>query len=374
MTDTFKLRLRKLKKRIDLSIEIAISLAPASLPGSTMRYESEQWMVDEAGYLIKAIGTDIIERAVTCPRLDMNTLNGILFDGSRFSAVEIMNAETGYTSYYEGDTFAHLEEMEALTDPAARCVFALTKIAEVSPSKVLFVSEDDDPIYSQRLTTVGDETGCHVATFGEFIMALGEVVDDAVDHGDDGFTGGLKIERNDFLDEFKLPLGIRSKVLPVEGEESRNLIYESHNIRLQIHEYQKQLTRLQKDESMVVIRLNSIIRKDKNLSNADKRKDALIEFKANDDEYLRIEGQAETIRNEVELLEIKLRFNSDMIKLNLALLSRPVPGELLTALDSLDYELASNACLVAANVDNQPMADALIELSSKFNKIQKIHC
>ena len=114
------------------------------------------------------------------------------------------------------------------------------------------------------------------------------------------------------------------------AEETRSLIQGSHDIRLQIHEQGKRLAHLQKLEATAIARFNSIIAKDKALSNADKRKAALTELKASDEEYLAIEAESETIRNEIELLRIQLQFNSDMIKLNLALLSRPVAGELLT--------------------------------------------
>ncbi|ESA38491.1 hypothetical protein N836_31620 [Leptolyngbya sp. Heron Island J] len=105
------------------------------------------------------------------------------------------------------------------------------------------------------------------------------------------------------------------------AEETKRLIQGSHDIRLQIHEQGKRLAHLQKGEAIAVARFNSIIAVDKALTNADKRKAALTELKASDEEYLAIEAEMDTIRNEIELLQIQLQFNSDMIKLNRALIN-----------------------------------------------------
>ena len=82
------------------------------------------------------------------------------------------------------------------------------------------------------------------------------------------------------------------------ANETKELIQESHDIRLQIYEQGKRLAHLQKLDAVAIARFNSINAADKKLTNADKR-----------------------IRNETELLRIELQFNSDMIKLNLALIN-----------------------------------------------------
>ena len=105
------------------------------------------------------------------------------------------------------------------------------------------------------------------------------------------------------------------------ANETKELIQGSHDIRLQIYEQGKRLAHLQKLDAVAIARFNSIIATDKKLTNADKRKAALTELKASDDEYRAIEAETETIRNETELLRIELQFNSDMIKLNLALIN-----------------------------------------------------
>ncbi|MEM9486132.1 MAG: hypothetical protein AAGA83_20845, partial [Cyanobacteria bacterium P01_F01_bin.116] len=105
------------------------------------------------------------------------------------------------------------------------------------------------------------------------------------------------------------------------AEETKALIEDSHGIRLQIHEKGKRLAHLQKLEAVAIAGFNSIIATDKKLTNADKRKAALTELKASDSEYLAIEAETEAIRNETELLRIQLQCNSDMIKLNLALIN-----------------------------------------------------
>lgn len=105
------------------------------------------------------------------------------------------------------------------------------------------------------------------------------------------------------------------------AEETRNLIQGSRDIRLKIHEQGKRLAHLQKAEATAIARFNSMIAVDKALTNADKRKAALTELKASDEEYLAITAESETIRHEIELLQINLQFNSDIIKLNLALIN-----------------------------------------------------
>ena len=105
------------------------------------------------------------------------------------------------------------------------------------------------------------------------------------------------------------------------AKETQGLIQGSHDTRLQIYEQGKRLAHLQKLDAIAIARFNSVIAMDKALTNADKRKAALTELKASDDAYLAIEAETETNRNETELLRIELQFKSDMIKLNLALIT-----------------------------------------------------
>ena len=105
------------------------------------------------------------------------------------------------------------------------------------------------------------------------------------------------------------------------AEETRGYIEDSHRIRIKIHDLGKKLVALQKEEAIKVLDFNGVIAADKALTNADKRKAALSELKAKDQGYLAIELDIESVRDDISLLEIQLKTNTDMIKLNLTLLT-----------------------------------------------------
>ena len=105
-------------------------------------------------------------------------------------------------------------------------------------------------------------------------------------------------------------------------KETRELIESSHQLRLSIHTVGRDLAREQKQLAAVSAKYWAYISTSKEYKDADpdQRKAALTKALAEDKKYLELEQILEDFKNDIELFRIDLQHNSDLIKLNMALL------------------------------------------------------
>lgn len=100
-------------------------------------------------------------------------------------------------------------------------------------------------------------------------------------------------------------------------EDTRKLIDESKELRLSIHENGKTQARLRRDMEVIKAELQSRVSANKELSNETKRKAALTELLSTDSDYLTMQDELDASVDKAALVNIELRYLSDLIQLNL---------------------------------------------------------
>ena len=80
---------------------------------------------------------------------------------------------------------------------------------------------------------------------------------------------------------------------------------------------------MQKEISTLKLNFQTEIASDKTLTNETKRKAALAERLDSNPVYAEFESHLETLKNEAALLSIDLRYNRDLIDLNIACIKQP---------------------------------------------------
>ena len=100
--------------------------------------------------------------------------------------------------------------------------------------------------------------------------------------------------------------------------ETRQHIDECKSLAFAMHHNGQRQAEIEQQKTKIVTRFLLEVNSDKTLSNAEKRKTALAQKLDKDEAYQDFERQALALKNDTSIMDIELRYQRDLIKLNVA--------------------------------------------------------